>query len=47
MTPVKAALLSVLMLSGIALWGAAIYVADATAGSHPVNGYGVVSTAAR
>jgi len=47
MTPVKAALLSVLMLSGIALWGAAIYTGDAAAGSHPVDGYGVVRSAAR
>nr|WP_295465891.1 hypothetical protein [Mesorhizobium sp.] len=42
MTPVKAALLSVLMLSGIALWGAGIYSADAAGGHAPVDGYGVV-----
>lgn len=41
MTPVKAALLSVLMLSGIAMWGAGIYAADAAAGHRPVDGYGV------
>ncbi|MGB3503645.1 MAG: hypothetical protein WBA44_18630 [Mesorhizobium sp.] len=43
----KAAFLSLLMLSGILIWGAAIYAGDATAGGHPVDGYGVVSTAAR
>lgn len=43
MTPLKALLLSTLMLSGIVLWGAGIYSADA-AGEHlSVNGYGVVS----
>lgn len=42
MTPVKAALLSVLMLSGIALWGAGIYAADASGDHAPVDGYGVV-----
>lgn len=44
MTPVKAAVLSVLMLSGIALWGAGIYAADAAGGHAPVDGYGVVQT---
>ena len=42
MTPVKAALLSVMMLSGILLWGAGIYAADAVGGHAPVDGYGVV-----
>ena len=41
MTPVKAALLSVLMLSGIAMWGAGIYSADAAAGYNVTDGYGV------
>lgn len=41
MTPVKATLLSLFMLSGIAMWGAAIYSADAAAGHAPVDGYGV------
>ena len=41
MTPVKAAFLSVFMLSGILMWGAGIYTADA--GAHiAVDGYGVV-----
>ena len=40
MTPVKAALLSLSMLTGIAMWGAGIYAADA-AGGHVVDGYGV------
>lgn len=43
MTPLKAFLLSTLMLSGIVLWGAGIYSADA-AGEHvSVDGYGVIS----
>ena len=42
MSPVKATLLSVLMLSGIVLWGAGIYSATAAGGSAPVDGYGVV-----
>ena len=41
MTPMKAAFLSVLMLSGIFLWGVAVYVGDAAAGYQPVDGYGV------
>ena len=41
MTPVKAALLSFLMLSGIAVWGAGIYAADAASGHLVVDGYGV------
>lgn len=42
MSPVKALLLSVFMLSGIALWGAGIYSADAAAGRAAVDGYGVI-----
>ncbi|TWG61750.1 MULTISPECIES: hypothetical protein [unclassified Aminobacter] len=41
MTPVKAAFLSVFMLSGILMWGAAIYSADAASGHRVVDGYGV------
>jgi hypothetical protein len=41
MTPLKAAFLSIFMLSGIVLWGTAVYVADAEAGHPPVDGYGV------
>jgi hypothetical protein len=41
MTPLKAAFLSIFMLSGIFLWGAAVYVGDAAAGRPPVDGYGV------
>ena len=40
MTPVKATILSLFMLSGILMWGAGIYSADA-AGGHVVDGYGV------
>jgi hypothetical protein len=43
MTPVKAAFLSVFMLSGIFMWGAAIYSADAAGGHLVVDGYGVVA----
>lgn len=42
MTPVKAALLSFVMLSGIAFWGVGIYTADA-AGGLAVDGYGVTA----
>lgn len=41
MTPVKAALLSFFMLSGIGMWAAGIYTADAAAGHQVVDGYGV------
>ena len=41
MTPVKAAFLSLFMLSGILVWGASIYVADAAGGHAVVDGYGV------
>ena len=42
MTPVKATLVSMFMLTGIAMWGAAVYSADAPGGQGPINGYGVV-----
>ena len=45
MTTVKAALLSVLMLAGIGLWGVGIYAADAAGDHHQVDGYGVVQAA--
>jgi hypothetical protein len=41
MTPVKAAFLSVFMLSGILMWGGAIYSADAAGNNAVVDGYGV------
>lgn len=37
----KAALLSLFMLSGIAIWGIGIYAADAASGHLVVDGYGV------
>ena len=43
MTPVKAAFLSLFMLSGILMWGAGIYAADA-GGQVAINGYGVAQT---
>jgi hypothetical protein len=43
MTPVKAALLSFFMLSGIGFWAVGIYTADAGAGRAVVDGYGVGS----
>lgn len=43
MTPVKAALLSFVMLSAILVWGAGIYSADASAKHAVVDGYGVVA----
>lgn len=42
MTPVKATFVSLFMLTGIAMWGAAVYSADAGGDRGPVNGYGVV-----
>ncbi len=45
MTPVRATLLSIFMLSGLALWAAAIYSADAAGGRVPLDGYGVSSSA--
>jgi len=41
MKPVRAFFLSMIMLSGIALWGAGIYTADASAHLQVVDGYGV------
>ncbi len=41
MTPMKAALLSFVMLSGILLWGAGIYSADASTKHAVIDGYGV------
>lgn len=41
MTPVKAALLSFLMLSGIGFWAVGIYTADAGTDHAVVDGYGV------
>ena len=41
MTPVRAALLSIFMLTGIAMWGAGIYAADAAGDRIAVDGYGV------
>ncbi|WP_289852333.1 hypothetical protein [Mesorhizobium liriopis] len=37
----KAALLSIAMLSAIAVWGAGIYAADASTNHAVVDGYGV------
>ena len=45
MTPVKAALLSFVMLSAIALWGVGIYAADAAGGHAVVDGYGITAFA--
>ncbi|WP_198174245.1 hypothetical protein [Mesorhizobium xinjiangense] len=41
MTPVKAALLSLFMLSGILVWGVGIYAADASSDLVAIDGYGV------
>ena len=41
MTPVRAALLSIFMLTGIAMWGAGIYAADAAGDRIAIDGYGV------
>ena len=46
MTPVKAALLSLVMLAAIAVCGVGIYAADASTGHAVVDGYGV-TTASR
>ena len=45
MSPVKAALLSAFMLSGILMWGAGIYAADAAGDHIAVDGYGVTLSA--
>lgn len=41
MTPVKAAFLSLFMLSGILMWGAGIYAAGAAGERPALDGYGV------
>ena len=41
MTPVKAAILSFVMLSAILVWGAGIYSADASTKHAVIDGYGV------
>lgn len=41
MNPVRALFLSMVMISGIALWGAGIYAADASAHAPVIDGYGV------
>ena len=41
MNPVRAIFLSMIMISGIALWGAGIYTADASVHMNVVDGYGV------
>ncbi len=41
MTPLKAALLTFVMLSAIAFWGFGIYAADASAHVIVTDGYGV------
>jgi hypothetical protein len=43
MTAVRAALLSFLMICGIAAWGFGIYAADASTGHVAVDGYGVAA----
>ncbi|MGN6582672.1 MAG: hypothetical protein ACTHJV_03100 [Rhizobiaceae bacterium] len=43
MKPVKAALLSLVMLSGLLVWGVGVYSADASSHHRVVDGYGVVS----
>ena len=41
MTPVRAALLCMFMLTGIAMWGAGVYTAGAAANGVAIDGYGV------
>jgi hypothetical protein len=43
MKPVKAAILSLVMLSGLLFWGVGVYSADASSHHRVVDGYGVVS----
>lgn len=43
MTPLKAILLSLFMLSAIGLWGFGIYSADASTDHAVVDGYGVIA----
>lgn len=44
MTPVRALFLSMIMMSGIVMWGAGIYAADASVHVDVVDGYGVSAT---
>ncbi|MEO3386413.1 hypothetical protein [Mesorhizobium sp. CAU 1741] len=44
MSPVKALFLSMFMLSGILMWGAGIYAADAAGDLPAVDGYGVTAS---
>ena len=43
MTPVRAALLSMFMLTGILMWGAGVYTAGAAVDGVALDGYGVTS----
>ncbi|PHP66243.1 hypothetical protein CSC94_15020 [Zhengella mangrovi] len=46
MNPVKATLLSVFMLTAVAMWGIGFYASDAAAGRmnvHAHDGYGIVA----
>ncbi|MGE0652257.1 MAG: hypothetical protein AB7P12_10970 [Alphaproteobacteria bacterium] len=43
MTAVRAAILSFLMLSALAVGGAGIYAADASSGHRAVDGYGITA----
>lgn len=44
MTPVKATILSLFMLSGILMWGAGIYAAGAAIDAPAIDGYGVTAS---
>lgn len=43
MSPVKALFLSAFMLTGIAMWGAGVYTADAAGDHTAIDGYGVTA----
>lgn len=43
MTPVKAALLSIVMFSAIVVCGVGIYAADASTGHAVIDGYGITA----
>ena len=45
MTPVKATIVSLLMLSGILMWGAGIYTAGASDNHPAMDGYGITASA--
>mgnify|MGYP001495057528 CR=1 FL=1 len=45
MTPLKALFLSLFMLTGILMWGAGIYSADAAGDEPAIDGYGVTQAA--